>query len=508
MDNHSMEIINKNITQNNIEKIKKSMKRLKDTINRSYSNNYRNIELKQTINNREKILNEYYIDDSSSLLYYNIKDSFNNEDKIYTPIEHDYITNIDMIKKSPSIPNNHTDFNIINKHNIDKSFNKQNFSNFNYILTNQNDNNDLYSPYFGSRNKYSINVDSITDKMFDEIEVKKNNFNISSINTPKLNEFYPDLLNKENSIVFNKNENKYNNTTNYNKIIRNKSAKQMKIIKDLINSNNIINNNFTHFNTKANNLNDDDNIMSNHNFLTLNNFKDKDEYLLYLKHILYNLENINKGLLQRYKKIIKNFKSANEQNNILMIKINELKLKEQKIRNDNTILEKEYINIKNDLFNNNKNIDKDNEYKKNEELKNRINKYDNIILNLKNQIKTINNNENKNSKKKYDNTNSTLEEFNDDVDIINDLEQKIEKCYKELNEQEKIMNINKKEYEKLLELREDMDTDMEMDKNHYDNNSENENNEYINYINELKKEINDINNQINIIDKSNNDSNK
>ncbi len=188
MDNHSMEIINKNITQNNIEKIKKSMKRLKDTINRSYSNNYRNIKLKQAINKREKILNEYYIDDSNSLLYYNIKDSFNNEDKIYTPIEHDYITNIDMIKKSPSIPNNHTDFNIINKHNIDKSFNKQNFSNFNYILTNQNDNNDLYSPYFGSRNKYSINVDSITDKMFDEIEVKKNNFNISSINTPKLNE--------------------------------------------------------------------------------------------------------------------------------------------------------------------------------------------------------------------------------------------------------------------------------------------------------------------------------
>ena len=121
-----MEIINKNITQNNIEKIKKSMKRLKDTINRSYSNNYRNIKLKQAINKREKILNEYYIDDSNSLLYYNIKDSFNNEDKIYTPIEHDYITNIDMIKKSPSIPNNHTDFNIINKHNIDKSFNKQN----------------------------------------------------------------------------------------------------------------------------------------------------------------------------------------------------------------------------------------------------------------------------------------------------------------------------------------------------------------------------------------------
>ena len=40
--NYSLEMINKNITQNNIEKIKSSIKRLKDTINRSNSNNYRN----------------------------------------------------------------------------------------------------------------------------------------------------------------------------------------------------------------------------------------------------------------------------------------------------------------------------------------------------------------------------------------------------------------------------------------------------------------------------------
>ena len=54
MDNHSMESINKSIIKNNIEKIKKSMKKLKDTINRSNSNNYRNIKIKQKIHNNDR----------------------------------------------------------------------------------------------------------------------------------------------------------------------------------------------------------------------------------------------------------------------------------------------------------------------------------------------------------------------------------------------------------------------------------------------------------------------
>ena len=43
MENYSLEIPTKNIIQNNIERIKRSMKKLKDTINRSNSNNYKNI---------------------------------------------------------------------------------------------------------------------------------------------------------------------------------------------------------------------------------------------------------------------------------------------------------------------------------------------------------------------------------------------------------------------------------------------------------------------------------
>jgi hypothetical protein len=287
----------------------------------------------------------------------------------------------------------------------------------------------------------------------------------------------------------------------------------MKIANDLVNTNNNSNNNFEDFN----NLNDNDSILTNQNFMKINDFDSKNEYVIYLKQIIYNLENINKGLLQRYKKIINNFKSANGQNNILMIKINELKLKEQKIKNANTILEKEYANIKNDLFKNNKAkvLDKNSEYKKNEELKNRINKYDEIISNLKNKIKNINN-ENDISPEKFTNINPTLEEKEDDDDIINELEQKIENCHIELNEQEKILKLHKQEYEKLMGVGRDMnigigennisDNDYNIN-NDINENNENENYEYINYINELKKQIDNINEQINLVDNYDNNNN-
>ena len=45
MKDYSMKISNNNIIQNNIEKIKKSMKRLKDTINRNNSNNQRKLKI-------------------------------------------------------------------------------------------------------------------------------------------------------------------------------------------------------------------------------------------------------------------------------------------------------------------------------------------------------------------------------------------------------------------------------------------------------------------------------
>ena len=513
MDNHSMESINKSIIKNNIEKIKKSMKKLKDTINRSNSNNYRNIKIKQKIHNndREKVLNEYFIDENNTDLDYNNRDSYFNDIKLHTANENEY-QKIERIKKSPSIPNNKAQFFNLHKKYFDKSFNDQNISFYNHLFTNNNENNDIYSPYLPSRNKNHIKLESKTDKYFNEVKQIDNNIN--NIKTPLINKFYPDLINKENSIILNKINND-NNDLDYirnQNVLRNKSAKQMKIANDLVNINNNSNNNFEDFN----NLNDNDSKLTNENFMKINDFDSKNEYVIYLKQIICNLENINRGLLQRYKKIINNFKSANEQNNKLMIKINELKLKEQKIKNANIILEKEYANIKNDLFKNNKAkvLDKNSEYKKNEELRNRINKYDEIILNLKNKIKNINN-ENNSSTEKYNNINPTFEEKEDD-DIINDLEQKIENCHIELNEQEKILKLHKEEYEKLMGFGGDMnigigennisDNDYNIN-NDINKNNENENYEYINYINELKMQIDNINDQINSVDNYDNNNN-
>ena len=488
MDNHSMEVLNKNITHNNIEKIKKSMKRLKDTINRSNSNNYRNMKIRQKIHNNEKeyIINDYYKNDSKSLLYYNINEPLDKENKIY-----DY-NRLDKIKKSPSIHNNNTEFNIINKKIIDKSFNDQNISNFNYILThnNDNDNDNIYSPFIPSRNKFSVNFDSKTDILMNKLD---NN----NLNTPKLTEFSPDLLKKEHSIILNK-INNYSNNTNYQQIIRNKSAKQMKIVNNLINSKN--NNNSQKINNNFNSINDYENMSSNKNIFTLHNFKNKDEYEKYLNNLIYRYNDINKGLLMRYKKIINNFKSANDQNNKLMVKINELKIKEQKIKNANNALEKEYDNFKKDLSIKNKD---NNEFKKNEELKKRMTKYDEIIIKLKNEInQLVNQNEND---KNYD-EHSAEEEDNDS--IINELEKKIENSYKEINEQERIMKINKQEYEKLLDVGEELGIQnnniQKGNVNEIKKNINMDNNEYIKYINELKKEIDDINNQIKMIDKDNN----
>jgi len=481
-----MEVLNKNITHNNIEKIKKSMKRLKDTINRSNSNNYRNMKIRQIIHNNEKeyIIKDYYKNDSKSLLYYNINDPLDKENKIY-----DY-HKLDKIKKSPSIHNNNTEFNIINKKIIDKSFNDQNISNFNYILTHNNDNNNIYSPFILSRNKFSINFDSKTDILMNKLD---NN----NLNTPKLTEFSPDLLKKEHSIILNK-INNYSNNTNYQQIIRNRSAKQMKIMNNLINSKN--NNNTQKINNNFNSINDYDNMSFNKNIFTLHNFKNKDEYEKYLNNLIYRYNDINKELLLRYKKSINNFKSANDQNNKLMVKIKELRRKEQNIKNANNVLEKEYDNFKNDLSIKNKD---NNELKKNEELKKKIIKYDEIIIKLKNEInQLVNQNEND---KDYD-EHSAEEEANDN--IINELEKKIENSYKELNEQERTMKINKQECEKLLNVGEELDIQNNIIQNSNDNEIKKDknmdNNEYIKYINKLKKEIDKINNQIKMIDRDNN----
>ena len=324
-----------------------------------------------------------------------------------------------------------------------------------------------------------------------------NKLDNNNLNTPKLTEFSPDLLKKEHSIILNK-INNYSNNTNYQQIIRNRSAKQMKIMNNLINSKN--NNNTQKINNNFNNINDYDNMSFNNNIFTLHNFKNKDEYEKYLNNLIYRYNDINKGLLLKYKKSINNFKSANDQNNKLMLKIKELRIKEQNIKNANNALEKEYDNFKNDLSIKNKD---NNELKNNEELKKKIIKYDEIIIKLKNEInQLVNQNEND---KDYD-EHSAEEEANDN--IINELEKKIENSYKELNEQERTMKINKQEYEKLLNVGEQLDIQNKIIQNSNDKeiikDKNMDNNEYIKYINELKKEIDKINNQIKMIDRDNN----
>lgn len=76
----------------------------------------------------------------------------------------------------------------------------------------------------------------------------------------------------------------------------------------------------------------------------------------------------------------------------------------------------------------------------NEELKNKIEEYDEIILQLKNQINLLveeSENDKENNNKEND------ESINDD-DIINELENKIEDSYKEINDQEKTILLIKK----------------------------------------------------------------
>ena len=154
----------------------------------------------------------------------------------------------------------------------------------------------------------------------------------------------------------------------------------------------------------------------------------------YLNNQINIFDGLNKELLIRYKNFLKKFKTANIENKLLINKINELQTKQKNINIINLELEKEYNNTKERILKNN-NKQKLILLKKNEELKNKIYKYDELILNLKNQINKINEENEKN-------INVSSQDINYD-DIINDLENKIEYYYKELNKQEEIIKINK-----------------------------------------------------------------
>ena len=511
MENYSLLELNRNITQNNIEKIKRSMKRLKETINRSNSNNYKNMKIIRKNNDHLNLIKPNSNDGgNNSLIYYNSsKETISrNDDVIQSPYKNDYVNiknkKIGKYKNNYNLnTKNNTEFSI-NKKLIDRSFYEQNISNYN--LTHNYESNNIYSPALPSRNKFKTDLDNKTDILIN------NNLDNNIINEPKLTEFSPYIYRDDESLILNNfNDNNYIDKGK-NQILRNKSAKQINIIHNLINNNNfkeysnysnVLNtneNSFSNSNIFANNKNS--NIISNKDNININN---KSEYENYLKNQIYILDNINKGLATRYKKIFHNYTLTNEQNNLLVDRINEIERKTNSIKNINLNLENEYDVIKDKLLRKNyeensfNNKDKITLIQQNEELKNKIEDYDEIISQLKNQINLLveeNENDKENSIQENDE--------NMDNDIIKELENKIEDSYKEINEQEKTILLIKKNYNQLL-----FDIEqMHMDNNNNIKSNENENffginninNKYLNYIN---NDINRVNKRFNIYENDN-----
>ena len=491
MENYSLLELNRNITQNNIEKIKRSMKRLKETINRSNSNNYKNMKIIRKTNDHLNLMKANSNDIGNSLYYNSSKETISRKDEmIQSPYKNEYINfknkRIGKYKNNYNLnTKNNTEFNI-NKKLIDRSFYEQNISNYN--LTHNYESNNIYSPIIPSRNKFKNDLDNKTD-----IQIN-NNLENNIADEPKLTDFSPYIYRDDESLILNNfNDNNYFDK-NKNKFIRNKSAKQINIIHNLIN-----NNNFKEYSNYSNVLNTNENSFSNSNIFAnnknsniitnKNRNNNQLEYEDYLKSQIFMLDNINKGLATRYKKIFHNYTLTNEQNNLLVDKINEIERKTKNIKNINLNLESEYNAIKDKLLKKNNeensfnNKDKMSLRQQNEELKNKIEEYDEIILQLKNQINLLveeSENDKENNNKEND------ESINDD-DIINELENKIEDSYKEINDQEKTILLIKKNYNQLLFDIEQMHID---NHNNFKSNEKNSlfginniNNKYLNYIN-------------------------
>ena len=357
MQNYSLEMPRKSLIQNNIEKIKKSMKRLRDTINRSNSNNYRNLKLNSQnhYNIQNKMRPNNYEGNKSPFQYnISIKEPKRAIIKKIYPSEKDEYININTIDmpKSPSILNNKTN---INKKIFAKSYNENNLINFNFdessdIIS------DLNSPLIPTRNKYNDNVKHKTDNL---MHIKLENYDFDY--KPKLTDISSNLLKDEDYLL------------------KNKSYKHMDTNPNRMNKN-------IDYSIYSKDLNLTENSLFNINLDDSNN---KINFENYLNNQINIFDEINKELLTKYKNFLKKFNEANIDNKLLIKKINELKNKQNKINKINLELEKEYDITKEKLLNND-NRQKLILLKKNEELKNKINEYDEIILNLKNQINKIN----------------------------------------------------------------------------------------------------------------------
>lgn len=454
MEDYTTEILNKNIIQNNIEKLKRSMNRLKLAINRSNSKNYKNFKINSPKNydifKNNMNIKEPFNEENKSFLYYNLEvsQSNNNFSKINTPDKNLYIDK--------------------------KNNNKQISSMFN-IYKDEPD----FTPIIPSRNNNNMDRVSKTsiilnDKIENSIETTPF---ITDINSNLYSEKFSFLLDKNNI------NNKLINNNINEKIIRNKSENQIKILNNLNNQNKSKKNNCNNrdFSDNCNSNKDlyftNENSLSNVDIFEANNKVNKKNFESYLKNQINLFSKTNKGLLIRYKTILNNFKSANEQNIKLIDKINELKIKDKNINKINKGLEVEYNDFKNKLILLNKddyNKDKNNENKKlitqqNKDLKEKIEEYDDIILQLKNKIKKIIEEGNKNNKKEKMNKMNSFDGFKNKKNIGMNIQNKEFKHF--------LMN-DKNNIEEIL---------YHYNNNNYNEQSNKEKKEYNKYINELKK---------------------
>jgi len=225
MENHSLSKNNKNLTYNNIEKIKKSIDCLKDTIKRSNSHLYLNRS------NPIKVIYNKEIQKNNSPIHYTPKLTY-NQSKINTISnlnKSSKLNNKNIFSSSPRKSNNISFYNINITNTNDKKYNESNGNYYKDELSYVNNYNKS-NTFNKIRNKSAINKKVLNNS--------KNYNNICQINQEKI-KFSINELENENKELKEKYKNiiqKYKSSINQNKaLIKEKSEIKIKLknIKDI-----------------------------------------------------------------------------------------------------------------------------------------------------------------------------------------------------------------------------------------------------------------------------------
>lgn len=311
METPSYKMSKNNLTYNNIEKIKKSIDCLKETIKRSNSHLYFKGSINIRINNNEEKIEEGI------------------------PIVFPYTQRVTYEKYKTNTHNNLNKSANIHKKKRIGSFSKKlnNISFYNINITNGNNKKNfepirnVYDPELSYRNKYnkSINFNNLTNKS--PINKKVSNTSNNQINKEKIEKSINELenINKELKDKYKNNIQKYKSSVNQNKLIL-KKISDMKItlnkIKDI---NSKIKMKFDNMNkTTKNNefIKNKDDLIEKNKQLKMQ-IEQKDKKIFYFKNKINNIINSDNNNFN-------NIKDINKVSNI----IEELKNKINKINND------------------------------------------------------------------------------------------------------------------------------------------------------------------------------